>query len=158
MKIKIDKVEKTDYQDNHGNPKFYVFDGNGQRHTTVDQRFQDKVGQVVDVDQETGTFKGKDWSKIEIVGIEVKTPEKEEKTPQEVWDKKDRWQAKMSAWKSASVIMEGSQEGVKTAKLAQVIYKSITDEKWKIKLPNGMAKKPNASDENLEQDVDEIMG
>lgn len=50
------------------------------------------------------------------------------KTSQEVWDRKDKWQAKMSAWKSASSVYEGTGKEVEVTKLARVIYESITKE------------------------------
>jgi len=43
-----------------------------------------------------------------------------------VWEKKDRWQAKMSAWKSASTVYEGTGEVDKTRDLAKTIFESIT--------------------------------
>lgn len=48
--------------------------------------------------------------------------------PNEVWEKKDRWQAKMSAWKSAASVYEGMGEETRVIKLAKLIYESITKE------------------------------
>lgn len=90
------------------------------------------------------------------VNDEKKEEKTEKKVPQEVWERKDRWQAKESAWKSASSVFRGTGEILKTAKLAKVIYKSITDEEWKIKISNGMAKKEPDTSDPSEQELEEM--
>jgi len=154
MKIKIDRVEQSKYTDKDGNPKYSVFDGNGEKHTSTDSRLKDKVGQVVEVEQQTGVYQGKNWSKITLKE-EIKEEVKTDKVPNEVWERKDRWQAKESAWKSASSVYQGTGEAVKVAKLAQDIYESITDEEWKIKLTNGFGPKKVKDDEETPRSENE---
>jgi isochorismate synthase EntC len=90
MKIKVKRVEESKFQDDKGK-KWNVFDEYDEKHTTRDD-FTGLIGQVVEVDEQTGNYNGKDWSKITLVKekeAEVKEEPKTDKVPQEVWEKKD---------------------------------------------------------------------
>jgi len=157
MKIKIIDAKKSNYPYKDGTPKYQIEDGNGAKHSSPNEQFLNKIGEIVDVEETHGIFNGTPWSKITLV--EPKAEEKvetENKVSQEVWERKDRWQAKESAWKSAGSVFQGTGEALKTAKLAQDIYESITGEEWKIQLINGFAKKEEKpkKEEPKEDEVD----
>jgi len=89
MKIKIIDVNKSEYTDKDGNPKYYVEDGNGEKHTTTDPRFMNKIGEVVEVEQQTGVYKGKRWSKITLKEEKAEEVRNGMQIPQEIWDKRE---------------------------------------------------------------------
>jgi len=58
----------------------------------------------------------------------TQAPAVKEKVPAEVWERKDRMMAKMSAWKSACDLFQGTGKEKEATKLAEIIYKSIMKE------------------------------
>ena len=102
MKMFIKEIQKSQYTNKAGLQKYTVYDGDGEKHSTTDERLNDHIGQEVDVLEETGIYNNVPWSKItlnEFGGKRVvETPRVEEKVD---WSAKERRMVRMHTQKVA---------------------------------------------------------
>jgi len=130
MKIKI--CDPRIWETTTGKKKVLFRDENGNQFDSWDLSLVEKKNQLVEGVIKSRTFKGRIFNTF--VPLEEKKEEKKvELTPQQVssdvWERRDRWQAKMSAWKSACTLYEGTGKEAEARKLAQEIFEDIISAK-----------------------------
>jgi len=128
MKIKI--CDPRIWETTTGKKKVLFRDESGNQFDSWDLSLVEKKNQLVEGVIKSRTFKGKIFNTF--VPLEEKKEEKKvEPTapPSDVWERRDRWQAKMSAWKSACTLYEGTGKEAAARKLAQEIFEDIVSAK-----------------------------
>lgn len=131
MKIKI--VQPRIWKSATGKEKVLFKDEQGNQFDSWDLSLVKKEGQIVEGEIKSRTYQGKTFTTfIPIQPKEVQPKEeKAEKKPEfqpvpvEVWEKKDRWLAKESAWKSACSLYQGTGKVEEARALAKEIFEDI---------------------------------
>ena len=125
MKIKI--CSPRIWETSTGKKKVLFRDENGNQFDSWDLSLMEKRDQLVEGTIKSRVFEGKTFNTF-IPLVEKAAEKKEELTQQvssEASEKKDRWQAKMSAWKSACSLYEGTGKEMEARKLAKEIFEDI---------------------------------